>query len=103
MASLVNGSAAVAVIGGGVVGASVAYHLAARGVRDVVVLDRASHAGAGSTGRATGGFRVQFASPSLIALSLLSYRKLRAFHEETGGDCGYLAAGYLWVAESDEE
>ena len=46
--------ASVAVIGGGVIGASVAYHLARRGWRDVVVLDRGPAAGGGSTGRATG-------------------------------------------------
>ena len=45
----------VAVVGGGVMGASVAYHLAALGQRDVVILDRADAPGAGSTGRATGG------------------------------------------------
>ncbi len=80
------------------VGASVAYHLAARGARDVVVLDRASGPGAGSTGRATGGFRVQFASAVNVRLSLLAREKLRRFGAETGGDCGYAAAGYLWIA-----
>ncbi|MBV9440956.1 MAG: FAD-binding oxidoreductase, partial [Candidatus Eremiobacteraeota bacterium] len=93
----------VAVIGGGVIGASVAYHLTARGVRDVVVLDRAEQPGAGSTGRATGGFRVQFASRTQIALSQLSLAKLRAFREELGADPGYVAAGYLWVAETAPE
>ena len=98
MASLVNGS--VAVIGGGVIGASVAYHLAARGAREVVVLDRAPGPGAGSTGRATGGFRVQFGSAIDVRLSLLAREKLRRFAAETGGDCGYVPAGYLWVAET---
>jgi glycine/D-amino acid oxidase-like deaminating enzyme len=103
MASLVNGSAAVAVIGGGVIGASVAYHLAARGARDVVVLDRAPRPGAGSTGRATGGFRVQFGSAIEVQLSLLAREKLRCFAAETGGDCGYVPAGYLWLAETAAE
>ena len=53
-------SAEVVIIGGGVVGASVAYHLAARGCREVLVLERGAGPGAGSTGRATGGFRAQF-------------------------------------------
>lgn len=90
-------------VGAGVVGASVAYHLAARGARDVVVLDRAPGPGAGSTGRATGGFRVQFASAVNVRLSLLAREKLRRFAAETGGDCGYVAAGYLWVATSAAE
>ncbi len=98
-----SGSAGVVVIGGGVIGASVAYHLAVRGVREVVVLDRAAGPGAGSTGRATGGFRVQFASAIEVRLSLLAREKLRRFADETGGDCGYVPAGYLWVAETAAE
>ncbi len=98
-----NRSAAVVIVGGGVIGASAAYHLAARGVRDVVVLDRAPRAGEGSTGRATGGFRVQFPSATEVRLSLLARAKLRRFHEETGGDCGYVPAGYLWIALNEHE
>jgi len=95
--------AEIVVVGGGVIGASVAYHLAARGARDVVVLDAAAHAGAGSTGRATGGFRAQFATVTDVALSLLARANLRRFAEETGGDCGYVAAGYLWIASDEAE
>ena len=91
------------VVGGGVIGASLAYHLAARGVRDVVVLDAAEAQGAGSTGRATGGFRVQFATAIDVRLSLLARTKLRSFTEETGGDCGYDPAGYLWLASNEAE
>ena len=95
--------ASVAVVGGGVIGASVAYHLAARGVRDVVVLDRAAGPGEGSTGRATGGFRAQFSSAINVRLSLLSREKLLRFGEEIGADPGYLAAGYLWLAGTEAE
>jgi sarcosine oxidase subunit beta len=84
--------AAVAVIGGGVMGASAAYHLAARGQRDVLVFDRAEAAGAGSTGRAIN-----------VQLSLLARAKLRSFRDETGVDPGYLPAGYLWLAVSEAE
>ncbi|MFL5517479.1 MAG: NAD(P)/FAD-dependent oxidoreductase [Gemmatimonadales bacterium] len=95
--------ASVAVVGGGVIGASVAYHLAARGIRDVVVLDRAAGPGEGSTGRATGGFRAQFASAVNVRLSLLAREKLLRFGEEIGVDPGYLAAGYLWLAGTEGE
>jgi sarcosine oxidase subunit beta len=95
--------ATVAVIGGGVIGASVAYHLAARGVRDVVVLDRAPRPGEGSTGRATGGFRVQFSTAVNVRLSLLAREKLRRFTDETGADCGFVPAGYLWIARNEAE
>jgi sarcosine oxidase subunit beta len=95
--------AAVAVVGGGVMGASVAYHLAARGRRDVVILDRADGPGAGSTGRATGGFRAQYGTAMNVRLSLLARAKLLRFEEETGVDPGYVPAGYLWLAVSGAE
>ena len=95
--------ASVAVIGGGVIGASVAYHLARRGWRDVVVLDRGPTPGGGSTGRATGGFRAQYATAVNVRLSLLAREKLRCFEAETGVDPGYAECGYLWLAGSAAE
>jgi sarcosine oxidase, subunit beta len=95
--------AAVAVIGGGVMGASAAYHLAARGQRDVVILDRADGPGAGSTGRATGGYRAQYGTAINVRLSLLARAKLLRFQDETGVDPEYLPAGYLWLAVSEAE
>lgn len=95
--------AEVAIVGGGVVGASVAWNLAAAGVRDVVVLDRGSGAGWGSTSRATGGFRAQFHTPVNVQLSLLSRSRLLSFRDDTGVDPGYDQAGYLWVASSAAE
>jgi sarcosine oxidase subunit beta len=96
-------TASVAVVGGGVIGASVAYHLACRGWRDVVVLDRTRGPGEGSTGRATGGFRAQFATAINVRLSLLAREKLRRFEEETGVDPEYSPAGYLWLAGNASE
>jgi sarcosine oxidase subunit beta len=96
-------TASVAVIGGGVVGASVAYHLAARGWRDVVILDRSRGPGEGSTGRATGGYRAQYATPINVRLSLLAREKICRFEAETGVDPGYLPAGYLWLGADEAE
>lgn len=96
-------TADVVIIGGGVIGASVAYHLAARGVRDVLVLERGAGLGAGSTGRATGGFRAQFGTRVNVQLSLLSREKLLRFKEETGVDPGFRQVGYLFVAGLEEE
>ena len=96
-------TASVAVIGGGVIGASVAYHLAARGWRDVVILDQSAGPGKGSTGRATGGFRSQYATPINVRLSLLAREKLCRFEAETGVDPGYSQAGYLWVGAGEAE
>jgi sarcosine oxidase subunit beta len=96
-------TASVVIIGAGVIGASVAYHLARRGWREILVLDRSHVPGQGSTGKATGGFRAQYATPINVRLSLLSRDKLRCFTEETGGDAGYFPAGYLWLASTASE
>ena len=96
-------TASVVIIGAGVIGASVAYHLARRGWREILVLDRSPGPGQGSTGKATGGFRAQYATPINVRLSLLSREKLRCFSEETGGNAGYLPAGYLWLASRESE
>ena len=92
----------IAVIGAGVVGASIAYHLARRGC-DVLVVDQAPDFGAGSTPKATGGFRAQFDSPTNVRLSMLSRQKLLAFEDETGVDSGYTPRGYLFLACNDDE
>src|SRR5438067_7435483 len=92
--------AEVVVIGGGVFGASIAYHLAVRGMRDVVVIDRAPQPGAGSTSRATGGFRAQFSTEINVRLSLLAREKLLRFKEEIGADPGFAQHGHLFVARS---
>jgi sarcosine oxidase subunit beta len=96
-------SASVAIIGGGIMGASVAYHLARKGVRDIVILDRAPGPAYGSTGRATGGFRAQFSTDINVRLSLYSREQLRALHEATGRDTLISEVGYLWIASSDKE
>ncbi|MEO8379016.1 MAG: FAD-dependent oxidoreductase [Acidobacteriota bacterium] len=88
--------------GAGVIGASVAYHLARRGC-SVVVVDRAPSFGLGSTGKATGGFRAQFDSEINVRLSLLSREKLLVFEEETGVDPGYAPHGYLFLACHHDE
>lgn len=88
----------IAIIGAGVIGASVAYHLAQRGCKHILVLDPGSEPGHGSTGRATGGFRAQFSSEINIRLSLLSRDKLRRFPDEIGVDSGYRPCGYLFLA-----
>lgn len=93
----------IVILGAGVIGASVAYHLARRGCRQILVLDRAPAPGGGSTARATGGFRAQFDNETEVRLSLLSREKLRAFEEETGVDSGYRPHGYLFLGSSEAE
>ncbi|HET7433631.1 MAG TPA: FAD-binding oxidoreductase [Thermoanaerobaculia bacterium] len=95
--------AEIVIAGCGVIGASVAYHLAARGARDVLVIDRGDAPGAGSTSKATGGFRCQFDNATEVQLSLRSLAKLRRFEEEISVDSGYRPHGYLFCATRNEE
>jgi sarcosine oxidase subunit beta len=96
-------SAEVVIIGAGVIGASVAYHLARRGCGRILVLERHRAPGQGSTGRATGGFRAQFGSEINVRLSLLSREKLLSFDEELDADPGYRPCGYLFLAGDEAQ
>ena len=89
-------TASVVVIGGGVVGCSIAYHLARRGQRDVVVLEREA-VGSGTTSKAAGGIRSQFATETEIRFSLEAIGVFERFAEEFGVDIGYRRIGYLFL------
>jgi sarcosine oxidase, subunit beta len=89
------------IIGGGVIGASTAWHLLQRGERDVLIVDAAPEPGMGSTGRATGGYRGQFANDINVRLSLLARAKLLRFADDTGVDPEYHPVGYLFLADDD--
>ena len=88
------------VLGAGIVGASCAHHMAALGLR-VVVLEREAAPALGSTGRSAAGVRVQFTTPANIALSMHSLPVYREFHERHGRDIGYRDIGYLLLAPRD--
>ena len=89
--------AQVVVIGGGVMGASVAYHLAKRGVTDIVLLEREPFWGAGATGKCAGGIRYQFSTAINIELSRLSLPMLERFEEELGQAIDLRWPGYLFL------
>jgi sarcosine oxidase subunit beta len=91
-------SADVIIIGGGIVGSSIAYHLAEAGCRDVLVLERETQQGKGSTGKSMGGVRAQFATPINIRMSLDSIAFFARFEEVMGHPSGYRPQGYLFVA-----
>lgn len=89
----------VVIIGAGVVGSSVAYHLTARGETDVLLLEREAQQGMGSTGKATGGVRAQFETDINIRLSMYSID----FFRNWDIDVGYEPRGYLFFATSERQ
>ena len=95
-------TADVVIIGGGIVGASIAYHLAEAGCPDVLVVERGVEQGLGSTGQATGGVRAQFSTRINIQMSLYSIDFFSHFEEATNCQSGYQPNGYLFVATSEQ-
>jgi sarcosine oxidase, subunit beta len=95
-------TAEVVIIGGGIVGSSIAYHLTAKGCRDVLVLERESAQGKGSTGKSMGGVRAQFSTSVSIAMSLYSIPFYASFSERLGHPCDYRPQGYLFCATTDQ-
>jgi glycine/D-amino acid oxidase-like deaminating enzyme len=88
-------TAEVIVIGGGVTGASTAYHLTRRGVRDVVVVDRGAIA-SGGTGRSSACVRQHYSTAETCRMILYSLEFFQHFAERTGGEsCGFRHTGYL--------
>src|ERR1700726_876385 len=95
-------SADVVIIGGGIVGSSIAYHLTESGCRDVLVIEREAHQGKGSTGKSMGGVRAQFTTPVNIQMSLYSIPFYASFEERLGYPCDYSPQGYLFCATNDK-
>ena len=93
-------TADVVIVGGGCMGASVAYHLSRRGVTDVVLVEREPMLATGSTGRNAGGVRHQFSNAANIRLSLESIRLLEHFADEVGQPIDFHQDGYLFLLSS---
>jgi len=90
----------VVIVGGGCMGASVAYHLARCGITNVVLVEREPALGAGSTGRNAGGVRHQFSHEANVRLSLESIRLFEHFEEEIGYPLDFHQDGYLFLLSS---
>src|SRR5216683_4586422 len=93
-------SADVVIIGGGCMGASVAYHLARRGITDVVLVEREKMLATGSTGRNAGGVRHQFSNDANIRMSMESIALLERFADEVGQPIDFHQDGYLFLLSS---
>jgi sarcosine oxidase, subunit beta len=96
-------TADIVIIGGGVMGASAAYHLAKRGVKNIVLLEKEEFFGTGATGRCAGGVRYQFSTEINVKLSQESLPMIERFKEETGQDVSYVQCGYLLVATNEQD
>src|SRR5512140_1498089 len=94
-------TADVVIIGGGIVGASIAWHLTEAGCRNVLILERESHQGKGSTGKSMGGVRAQFATRVNIQMSLYSVPFYASFDERLGHPAGYRPQGYVFLATDE--
>jgi len=94
-------TADVVIIGGGIVGSSIAWHLTAAGCKNVLVVERESAQGKGSTGKSMGGVRAQFSTPVNIQMSLYSIPFYARFEETLGHPSGYRDQGYLFLATKD--
>lgn len=95
-------TAEVVIVGGGIVGSSIAYHLTAAGCKGVLVIERESHQGKGSTGKSMGGVRAQFATPVNIQMSLYSIPFYATFDDRLGYPAGYCPQGYLFLATEEK-
>jgi sarcosine oxidase, subunit beta len=94
-------TADVVIIGGGIVGSSVAYHLAESGCANVLIIEREEKQGLGSTSKSLGGVRAQFATPVNIQMSLYSIDLFSRFEEVMGQTADYRAHGYLFCATTE--
>src|ERR1700733_6630185 len=94
-------SADVVIIGAGIVGSSIAFHLTEAGCKNVLIVERETRQGLGSTGKSMGGVRAQFATDVNIRMSLYSIPFLARFEEATGHPSGYRPHGYLFMATND--
>ncbi len=95
--------AQVVIVGGGVMGASTAYHLALKGCRDVVLLERGPFFGLGATGKCAGGIRYQFSTEINIRLSQISLPMLARFEAETGQAIDLRWCGYLFLLTNEAD
>jgi sarcosine oxidase, subunit beta len=94
-------TADVVIVGGGVMGCSLAYHLARRGV-DVVLLER-GQLGSGSTARNAGGVRQQFSSEVNVRIGMRSVAMLKHFEDEVGVPADFRQVGYLMLLTRPQE
>src|SRR5258708_38757426 len=95
-------TADVVIIGAGIVGSSIAYHLTENGCRNILLIERESALGKGSSGKSMGGVRAQFSTPVSIQMSLYSIPFYATFEERLGYPSDYRPQGYLFCATNEK-
>ncbi len=91
----------VLIIGGGVQGASLAFHLAQRGV-SVIVFEK-KFVGAGATGRSSGLVRMHYDTEIDARLAWESFQYFRDWNERVGGECGFTRTGFVQIVSREQE
>ncbi|RMF88888.1 MAG: FAD-binding oxidoreductase [Nitrospinota bacterium] len=87
-------TADVVIIGGGCMGTSIAYHLAKRGIRDVVLVEK-NFLASGATGKSSAIIRMHYSTETLAKMALYSFRIFQNFADAVGGNAGFVQAGFL--------
>ena len=91
----------ILIIGGGVHGASLAFHLAQRGVK-ATVLEK-QFVGAGATGRSSGLVRMHYGTEIYSRLAWESFQYFRDWKNRVGGECGFMRAGFVQIVQCEAE
>lgn len=92
----------VVIIGGGVIGASIAFFLSKAGVKDIVVIEKEELLGSASTGLCAGGIRQQFGTEINTKLCMESVKIFENFEEIVGEPIEFIQAGYLFIAAKED-
>ena len=96
-------NADIVVIGGGIIGFSVAFHLAKMKFGQIVLVEKEAMIGAGSTSQAAGGIRAQFAQATNVEMSVMSQKFFKNFYQETGSEAIFDQVGYLFLLQNDSD
>jgi sarcosine oxidase subunit beta len=93
----------IVIIGGGIIGSSIAYHLAKKEFGRIAVVERDQYLGNGATGKCAGGIRAQFSSEVNVRMSMLSEQMFETFTEDMGVEVQFEQVGYLFLLTRESE
>jgi sarcosine oxidase subunit beta len=91
------------IVGGGIIGVSVAFYLARENFGRILLIEKEPLLGTGATCKAAGGIRAQFSDRTNIQMSMLSEQVFARFKVETDHEALFDQVGYLFLLEDDED